>query len=57
MAAPDTRGHGLGDARQFLVDQQVDQVVEAFGLKTRPAAATLFNRSFLPARGEREVKA
>ncbi len=57
VAAPDTRGHGLGDARQFLVDQQVDQVVEAFGLKARPAAATLFNRSFLPARAEREVKA
>jgi hypothetical protein len=32
-------------------------VVEAFGLKNRPAAATLFNRSFLPARSEREVKA
>ncbi len=57
VAAPDTRSHGLGDARQFLVDQQVDQVVDAFGLKSRPAAATLFNRSFLPARAEREVKA
>lgn len=57
VAAPDTRSHGLGDARQFLVDQQVDMVVEAFGLKSRPAAATLFNRSFLPARAEREVKA
>ncbi len=57
VAAPDTRGHGLGDTRQLLVDLQVDQVVEAFGLKARPAAATLFNRSFLPARAEREVKA
>jgi len=35
----------------------VDQVVDVFGLKARPAAATLFNRSFLPARAEREVKA
>ena len=57
VAAPDTRSHGLGDTRQLLVDQQVDQVVEAFGLKARPAAATLFNRSFLPARAEREGKA
>lgn len=57
VAAPDARSHGLGDTRQLLVEQQVDQVVEVFGLKSRPAAATLFNRSFLPARSEREVKA
>jgi ABC-type nitrate/sulfonate/bicarbonate transport system substrate-binding protein len=57
VAAADTRSHGLGDARQALVEQQVDQVVDVFGLKARPAAATLFNRSFLPARAEREVKA
>ncbi len=57
LAAPDARSHGLGDTRQILVDQQVDMVAEAFGLKNRPAAATLFNRSFLPLRADREVKA
>lgn len=57
VAAADTRSHGLGDTRQGLVERQVDEVVEVFGLKARPSAAALFNRSFLPPRAEREVRA
>ena len=57
VAAPDTRGHGLGDIRPGVLDQQVRQVVEAFGLGARPATAALFNRSFLPPRAQRDVKA
>ncbi len=57
LAAADTRSHGLGDVRKYLLEQQVDQVVEVFGLKTRPSADGVFNRSMLPALAERTLKA
>lgn len=57
VAAADTRGHGLGDIRKLTLEQQVDEVVEVFGLKNRPSADALFNRSFLPAQADRAVKA
>lgn len=57
VAAPDTRAHGVGDIRKLLLEQQVDQVAEVFGLKTRPSADAIFNGSMLPARSERMVKA
>jgi len=57
VAAADTRGHGLGDIRKLLVEQQVDDVAEVYGLKTRPAADGLYNLSMLPARAERMLKA
>ncbi|MGJ7544685.1 ABC transporter substrate-binding protein [Variovorax sp. LT1R16] len=56
VAAPDTRAHGVGDIRKLLLEQQVDEVAEVFGLKTRPSADAIFNGSMLPARGERMVK-
>ncbi len=57
VAAPDTASHGLGDIRKLYLEQQVDDVAEAFGLRTRPAADGIFNLSMLPARAERTVKA
>jgi ABC-type nitrate/sulfonate/bicarbonate transport system substrate-binding protein len=57
VAAADTSGHGLGDVRKYTLEQQVDQVVEVFGLKTRPSADGVFNRSMLPPLAERAVKA
>ncbi|WP_219209938.1 ABC transporter substrate-binding protein [Variovorax boronicumulans] len=57
VAAPDTRAHGVGDIRKLLLEQQVDQVAEVFGLKTHPSADAIFNGSMLPARSERMVKA
>ena len=57
VAAADTRGHGLGDVRKLLIEQQVDEVVSVFGLKSRPSADAIYNLSFLPPKGEREVKA
>ncbi|WP_342129495.1 ABC transporter substrate-binding protein [Hydrogenophaga sp. OTU3427] len=57
VAAADTRGHGLGDVRKYLLEQQVDQIVEVFGLKTRPSADGVFNRGMLPALAERTLKA
>jgi ABC-type nitrate/sulfonate/bicarbonate transport system substrate-binding protein len=53
----DSRSHGLGDVRKLLIEQQVDEVTEVFGLKTRPSADAVFNGSFLPPRAERMVRA
>lgn len=57
VAAADTRSHGLGDVRKYLLEQQVDQVGEVFGLKNRPSAEGVFNRAMLPAVAERTLKA
>ncbi len=57
VAAADTRSHGLGDIRKLLLEQQVDEVVDVYGLKTRVAADGIFNASMLPSRAERLVKA
>ena len=56
VAAPDTRGHGLGDIRKLMREQQVDEVVDVFGLKGKPSAEAIFNGSMLPARSGRMVK-
>jgi ABC-type nitrate/sulfonate/bicarbonate transport system substrate-binding protein len=56
VAASDVRSHGLGDVRKFLLEQQVDQVSEVYGLKTRPGVEGIFNRSMLPAAADRVVK-
>jgi ABC-type nitrate/sulfonate/bicarbonate transport system substrate-binding protein len=52
----DTRLHGIGDVRPQRVQQQVDEVTDVFGLKTKPSADAIYNLSFLPPRGERLVK-
>ena len=57
VAAADTRSHGLGDVRRLFVEQQVDEVTEVFGLKTRPSADAVYNLAFLPPKAERMVKA
>lgn len=56
VAASDVRSHGLGDVRKFLLEQQVDQVSEVYGLKMRPGVEGIFNRSMLPASADRVVK-
>lgn len=57
VAAQDTRSHGLGDVLKYTLEQQMDQVVEVFGLKTRPSVEGVFNRSMLPAAADRKVRA
>jgi ABC-type nitrate/sulfonate/bicarbonate transport system substrate-binding protein len=57
VAAPDTQSHGLGDIRKLLLEQQVEEVIEVYGLKTRVPADGVFNTSMLPPRAERLVKA
>lgn len=57
VAAGDTRNHGLGDIVPATLAQQMDQVVEVFGLSNRPSAETLFVRNLLPVAAERQVVA
>jgi len=57
VAAPDTLSHGLGDVRKLLIERQVDEVVQVYGLKSKPSADAIYNLSFLPPKREREVKA
>jgi ABC-type nitrate/sulfonate/bicarbonate transport system substrate-binding protein len=53
IAAADTRSHGVGDVLKRTLEQQVDEVVDVFGLKTRPGVEGIFNRSMLPPMSER----
>lgn len=57
VGAPDTTSHGLGDIRKLYAEQQVDEIADAFGLKTRPSADGIFNLSMLPPKGQRMLKA
>lgn len=57
VSTADTRGHGLGDVRKLFIEQQVDEVAEAFGLKNKPSADAVYNLAFLPPKAERMVKA
>ncbi len=56
VGAPDTRSDGLGDIRKLTLEQQVDEVTEVFGLKSRPAADAIFNPSMLPPRSQRMIR-
>ncbi|MDQ0026255.1 ABC-type nitrate/sulfonate/bicarbonate transport system substrate-binding protein [Variovorax paradoxus] len=53
VGAADTRSHGLGDINKLTLELQVDEVVEVFGLKVKPASDAIFNTSMLPLRSER----
>ena len=55
VGAADTRDHGLGDIRKLTLEQQVDEVVDVFGLKVKPSADAIFNTSMLPRRSERMI--
>lgn len=57
VVAADTRTHGLGDVLKRTLEMQVDEVTDAFQLKTRPGVEGLFHRGFLPPAAERSVKA
>jgi ABC-type nitrate/sulfonate/bicarbonate transport system substrate-binding protein len=57
VAAPDVAMHGLGDVRKALLEEQITQVAQVFGLQNRPNADSVFERSLLPASAERAYKA
>lgn len=50
---PFARSNGLGEINKLALENQVEDVVSAFGLKNRPNPDLIFNSSFLPPRGER----
>lgn len=55
VGAADTRGHGLGDIKKLLLERQVDEVADVFGLKVKPASDAIFNTSMLPSISERTL--
>ena len=57
IAGADTRADGIGDVRTALVEKQIAEVAEAFGLKSPPTVEALYDRRFLPPKAERMVKA
>jgi ABC-type nitrate/sulfonate/bicarbonate transport system substrate-binding protein len=57
VAAADVATHGLGDVRKVLLEEQIEQVAEVFGLKAKPTAESVFERSLLPSAAERAHKA
>ncbi|MFO6421725.1 ABC transporter substrate-binding protein [Hylemonella sp. W303a] len=57
VAATDVVSHGLGDVRKALLEEQIAQVAQVFGLQNRPVADSVFERSLLPTSAERSYKA
>jgi ABC-type nitrate/sulfonate/bicarbonate transport system substrate-binding protein len=57
VGAADARADGLGAIRKLTLEQQVDEVADVFGLKSKPSADAIFNSSMLPARTERSIHA
>lgn len=57
VVTPTTRAEGVGAISKLRLDNQVDDVARAFGLKTPPSSDLIFNSSFLPPRAERTLPA
>jgi NitT/TauT family transport system substrate-binding protein len=52
-----TRADGLGAISKLRLDNQVEDVARAFGLKSTPSPDLIFNSSFLPSKAERQLPA
>jgi len=55
IATPNFKSNGIGAVSKLRLEDTVAQVVAAFDLKTTPNTDTIFNSSFLPPSGERQV--
>ena len=55
IATPEFKSNGIGAVNKIKLEETVTQVVSAFDLKTTPNVDGLFNSSFLPSRGERQI--
>jgi NitT/TauT family transport system substrate-binding protein len=55
IATPNFKSNGIGAISKLRLEDTVAQVVSAFGLKTTPNTDLIFNSSFLPSPGERQV--
>ena len=54
-STPNAKADGIGSINKVKLENQVDDVVGAFGLKNKPSADLLFNSNFLPPRGDRRI--
>lgn len=57
MLTPEAAELGMGDVKDDRLTRSIVQLNESFGLPRSPAPAEIFNRSFLPAKSERMIKA
>jgi NitT/TauT family transport system substrate-binding protein len=57
ILTPESSELGLGDVKDARMTRAISQIVESYGLARAPAASEVFNRSFLPPKQERFVKA
>ncbi|KAF7599744.1 MAG: taurine ABC transporter permease [Candidatus Dactylopiibacterium carminicum] len=56
VITPETKAAGLGSVNDERLKRAIGQVVTAFGLKTTPEPASLFNASYLSSAAERAIK-
>ena len=57
MVTPRTRASGVGAIDKLTLDNQVEEVSAAFGVKVKPSADHIFNSTFLPPKSERMASA
>lgn len=57
IATPEARNVGMGDVDTARFERAIKQVNDTFALTRQPGMAEVFTRSFLPARGERNIRA
>lgn len=56
MVTPETTRIGIGDLDDKRLAASIATVADAYGLKRVPDVREIFDRSFLPARAERDIK-
>ena len=56
MDTENTRADGLGSIRKLRLDNQVDDIASAFGMKSKPSPDIIFNSSFLPTTAQRRYR-
>ena len=56
MDTANTRSDGLGSISKVRLDNQVDDINLAFGLKSKPSPDLIFNSSFLPRSADRRYR-
>ena len=53
IMSPEMKKIGTGDVDDVRLKRSIDIVAETFGLKRKPDASEIFDRSFLPAKVKR----
>jgi hypothetical protein len=56
MDTANTRADGLGGVKKLRLENQVDDINVAFGLKTKPSPDFFFNSNFLPRPADRRYR-